>query len=207
MPDSARDAENSPTTKIALRNRLLAQRGQLGPEELSAAARSVQAALAAALTAHSPRVVAAYVPLGSEPGGADLADLLLNAVAPELLLLPILLPDGDLDWARYDGPSSLRPGRRGLREPAGPGLGVTSITKADAVVVPALAVDRAGLRMGRGGGSYDRALARVAPTAQTVALLHDGELLDAVPAEPHDRRVGAVITPGEGLSALPDWTK
>jgi 5-formyltetrahydrofolate cyclo-ligase len=61
--------------------------------------------------------------------------------------------------------------------------------------------------MGRGGGSYDRALARVAPTAFTVALLHDGELLDSVPSEPHDRRVQAVITPAEGLSATPDWTK
>ncbi|WP_306211308.1 5-formyltetrahydrofolate cyclo-ligase [Actinoplanes sp. RD1] len=207
MPDSARDAEIPPTAKLALRTQLLAERALKGHAELAEAARAVQDALVATLTARPPRTVAAYVPLGSEPGGADLADVLLHAVAPERLLLPILLPDGDLDWARYEGPSSLRPGRMGLREPAGPGLGVTAIAEADAVVVPALAVDRTGLRMGRGGGSYDRALARIAPTARTVALLHDGELLDAVPGEPHDRRVGAVITPGEGLSALPDWTK
>ena len=61
--------------------------------------------------------------------------------------------------------------------------------------------------MGPGGGSYDRALARVAGTAFTVALLHDGELLDTVPSEPHDRRVRAAITPSEGLSAVADWTK
>jgi 5-formyltetrahydrofolate cyclo-ligase len=73
-------------------------------------------------------------------------------------------------------------------------------------VVPALAVDRTGLRMGRGGGSYDRVLAR-ADRAYSVALLHDGELLEKVPAEPHDRRVRAVITPTEGLSELADWTK
>ncbi|WP_305784965.1 5-formyltetrahydrofolate cyclo-ligase [Symbioplanes lichenis] len=207
MPDSAPDAGNFVTKKFALRTQLLAERASKTPGELADAARAVQDTLVTVLTALSPRVVAAYVPLGSEPGGADLADVLLRGVAPELLLLPVLLPDGDLDWARYNGPSSLRPGRLGLREPAGPGLGVFSIAEADIVVVPALAVDRTGLRMGRGGGSYDRALARVTPAARTLALLHDGELLDSVPAEPHDRRVGAVITPGEGLSALPDWTK
>ena len=60
--------------------------------------------------------------------------------------------------------------------------------------------------MGRGGGSYDRVLARVG-LADSVALLHDGELLPRVPAEPHDRRVHAVITPAEGLSEIADWTK
>jgi 5-formyltetrahydrofolate cyclo-ligase len=49
--------------------------------------------------------------------------------------------------------------------------------------------------LGRGGGSYDRALARVGPDRLAVALLHEGELLDAVPAEPHDRPVQLVITP------------
>ena len=67
--------------------------------------------------------------------------------------------------------------------------------------MPALAVSRSGMRLGRGGGSYDRALAR-AESAFTVALLHDGELLDEVPAEPHDRPVDAVITPADGLIEL-----
>ncbi|PZM89167.1 MAG: 5-formyltetrahydrofolate cyclo-ligase, partial [Actinobacteria bacterium] len=108
----------------------------------------------------------------------------------------------DLDWARHVAGAPLRAGDRGLREPAGTRLGVTAITEASVVVVPALAVDRRGVRLGRGGGSYDRALARVRPEAFTVALLHDGEVRDRVPAEPHDRRVRAVITP-EGLLQLP----
>jgi len=118
----------------------------------------------------------------------------------------VLLPDNDLDWVRYEGPDSLRPGPRGLREPVGPRLGPDAIAEASLLVVPALAVDRSGLRMGRGGGSYDRALAR-ATNAYSVALLHDGEFLASVPAEPHDRRVHAVITPAEGLSETLDWTK
>ena len=64
-----------------------------------------------------------------------------------------------------------------------------AVTRADLVLVPALAVDRGGVRLGRGGGSYDRALARVGPQVPTIALLYDGELLDKVPADGHDQRV------------------
>jgi 5-formyltetrahydrofolate cyclo-ligase len=59
------------------------------------------------------------------------------------------------------------------------------------------------VRLGRGGGSYDRALSRIRPNALVVALLYDGELVETLPAEPHDRRVTAVILPGYGLIRLP----
>lgn len=113
-------------------------------------------------------------------------------------LLPVLLPDRDLSWARYDG--ELVPGRRGLLEPPGPRLGVEAVAGCDLVLVPALLVDREGHRLGRGGGSYDRALARAA--GLTVALLHDDELVDAVPHEPHDVPVRAVVTRTTGLLVL-----
>ena len=68
---------------------------------------------------------------------------------------------------------------------------------------PGLAVDRSGRRLGQGGGSYDRALVHVRPDVDIVTLLWDDELLDTdVPAEPHDRRVTAVLTPGRGLIRL-----
>ena len=70
------------------------------------------------------------------------------------------------------------------------------------VVVPAVAVDRAGVRLGRGGGSYDRVLARVPPGVPVIALLYDGELCAALPAGPHDRRVTAVVTPSAGFVPL-----
>jgi 5-formyltetrahydrofolate cyclo-ligase len=113
------------------------------------------------------------------------------------VLLPALLPGGDLDWVTYEG--TLQPGPRGLLEPAGPRLGVDAVRTAQLVIVPALAVDRSGLRLGRGGGSYDRALSRLSDQV-TVALLYDDELIDSVPAEPHDRRVRAAITPAAGLT-------
>jgi 5-formyltetrahydrofolate cyclo-ligase len=143
------------------------------------------------------------VPVGTEPGGPGLVDALAGVTS---VLLPILLPDGDLDWAEHRG--TLRRTPRGLLEPSGPALGPDAISDVDLILVPALAVARTtGIRLGRGGGSYDRALARAAGRAFTVALLHDGELLDDVPSEPHDRPVDAAITPSEGLTATPDWTK
>jgi 5-formyltetrahydrofolate cyclo-ligase len=135
-----------------------------------------------------PGQVASYVGFGAEP-----------FVPPRPgWLLPVLREDDDLDWARYDG--QLAPGRRGLLEPTGPRLGVAAVADCAVVLVPALRVDRSGNRLGKGGGSYDRALARA--TGLTVALLHDDELVDAVPHEPHDVPVRAVASPGNGLVVL-----
>ncbi len=201
MPDFSAEAEKSTPGKIALRKQLLAARRSLSPEARAQAAAAIQAVLRDLVRAQSPAMIAGYIPLGPEPGGPDLPEVL-----GDRLILPVLLPDNDLDWVRYEGPETLRAGRMGLREPSGPRLGVGAVAEATLMIVPALAVDRTGMRLGRGGGSYDRALAR-AREAYTVALLHDGELLATVPAEPHDRRVHAAITPAEGLSDTADWTK
>ena len=229
MPDFAREAEGSGSTKFALRNRAITARQSLTEPARRAAATSIQLHLRALISAETqrnsgqspagtpasplrpaePLTVATYVPVGREPGGSDLPEV-LDALLPPggRLLLPVLLDDGDLDWARYEGPLSLQAGPRGLREPVGRRLGVSAIHEAALIIVPALAVDRVGMRLGRGGGSYDRALARV-DSAFIVALLHDGELVDSVPAEEHDRSVHAAITPSGGttLKADPDWTK
>jgi 5-formyltetrahydrofolate cyclo-ligase len=130
--------------------------------------------------------VASYVPMAGEPG-----------LDPRPgWLLPVVLPGWDLDWAVFDG--SLTDDR--IREPTGPRLGVTAIASCDLVLVPALLVDRQGNRLGKGAGCYDRALARA--TGLTVSLLHDGELIAAVPHEPHDVRVQAAATPSEGVLHL-----
>jgi 5-formyltetrahydrofolate cyclo-ligase len=183
--------------KAAVRAALLARRAALDPDARAQASAQVLAVLRAAVKGCA--LVAAYVPIGAEPGGSGLPDALRDAGAR--VLLPVLRPDNDLDWASYEG--VLEPARRGLREPPGPRLGVDAVARAELVVVPALAVDRRGVRLGRGGGSYDRALARAATSAVTVALLHDGELLDEVPSERHDYLVKAVITPSAGWCDLP----
>ena len=135
--------------------------------------------------------MAAYVSIGAEPGTGLLLDQLV--AAGKRVILPVLLPDNDLDWAVHTG-TLVRAGR-GLLEPAGPRLGVEAVAGADVVLVPGLAVDTAGTRMGRGGGSYDRALARVPVGTFTCVLLYADEVLPGVPAEEHDRRVTAAATP------------
>jgi 5-formyltetrahydrofolate cyclo-ligase len=186
-------ARPGPQGKAALRTVQLARRRALGPAERDATARAAVSALLG-LAGDGP--VAAYVSVGSEPGTGPLLAALRGRTR---VLLPVLLSDGDLDWAADDG--RLVPAGRGLREPAGPRLGPAAVARCGLVVVPALAVDRAGARLGRGAGCYDRALARA--TGLVVALLHDGELVERVPAEPHDLPVDAVVTPATGLLRLP----
>jgi 5-formyltetrahydrofolate cyclo-ligase len=64
-------------------------------------------------------------------------------------------------------------------------------------------VDRRGTRLGRGGGSYDRALARVGPQVPSIALVYDDELLNEVPAGRHDQRVRFVARPSYEIASLP----
>jgi 5-formyltetrahydrofolate cyclo-ligase len=146
-------------------------------------------------------VVAAYVGVGTEPGTGPILDALLRRGVR--VLLPVLRPDHDLDWGIYTGPEELARAPFGLLEPTGPRLGPRAVATADAVLLPGLAADRTGMRLGRGGGSYDRVLPRVAPEAFTCVLLHDGELLEGpVPSERSDQRVRAAALPS-GLFRFP----
>jgi 5-formyltetrahydrofolate cyclo-ligase len=187
--------------KAALRRRLLADRARLGPDQRAAAARALRDAILELPQAQMAGTIAAYYSLASEPGTHGLVYALWKRGG--YVLLPLLRPDADLDWASYEGPDSLRQGPRGLAEPSEPPRGPDAVARADLVVVPALAVDRGGVRLGRGGGSYDRALARVGPGIPTIALLYDGELLDEVPAAAHDQRVRLVARPSAGITRLP----
>jgi 5-formyltetrahydrofolate cyclo-ligase len=188
--------------KAALRRRLLAARAGLSQRQRGAAEQALRDAVLGLPQAQMAGTVAVYYSIGTEPGTHGLVYALWKRGS--YVLLPVLRPDLDLDWASYEGPESLRPGPRGLIEPAEPPRGTAAVSRADLVIVPALAVDRRGVRLGRGGGSYDRALARVGPQVPTIALLYDGELLDEVPAAPHDQRVRLAARPEQGITRLPD---
>lgn len=191
-------ADDLNAAKATLRAEMLAARGGLTAGERTAAGRSLRDAVLALPETEMAGTVAAYYSVGSEPDTHGLVFALWKRGT--YVLLPLLRPDGDLDWASYEGPESLAAGPRGLLEPAEPPRGVTAITSADLILVPAVAVDRTGARLGRGGGSFDRALARVGPAVLTVALLHDGELVGRVPAAEHDIPVRAAALPAEGIT-------
>lgn len=143
------------------------------------------------------QTVCAYVPIGSEPGSAHmLADL---AEFGARVLLPVVAGPGPLDWGWYYGPESMRPGPYGLREPIGERLGRSALRIADLVLVPALAVDRHGSRLGRGAGHYDQSLPMASAGTELVAVVRDQEIFEALPAEAHDVRMTAVLTPSRGL--------
>ena len=174
---------------------------------------SVRAAEARQLCGHLAGVagrtdtVCAYVPVGAEPGSAALLDRLDDLAAVVLLPVTQTGPAGEhlaLRWGRYR-PGTLVPARFGLREPPPPWLGVEAIADADVVLVPALAVDRRGVRLGRGGGFYDRSLALCGPRTRLVAVVRDDEVLDALPAEAHDVRMTHALTPAGGLIRLREW--
>jgi 5-formyltetrahydrofolate cyclo-ligase len=186
--------------KAALRARLLAARARLSAEQQAEAARAIRDTLLSRPEVQMAGTIAAYYSVGAEPDTRGLVYALWKRGS--YVVLPVLRADGDLDWASYEGPDSLVPGPRGLREPGEPPRGVDAVARADAVFVPALAVDQAGNRLGRGGGSYDRALARVGPLIPLIALIHDGELVDHVPAEPHDVPVRAAVSPANGITVV-----
>ncbi|WP_153543515.1 5-formyltetrahydrofolate cyclo-ligase [Streptomyces sp. RB17] len=190
-----------------LRRELLSVRNRLTDDDVEATGRALaERSLELPELAHA-RTVAAYVSVGSEPGTQALLDAL--RARGVRVLLPALLPDNDLDWGEYAGPDSLalvrHGGKMALFEPSGARLGPDAVTAADVVLLPGLAVDARGMRLGRGGGSYDRVLARLERSGvrpRLVVLLYDTEVVAQVPAEAHDRPVHAVVTPS-GVRRFP----
>jgi 5-formyltetrahydrofolate cyclo-ligase len=195
-----REDDELRSRKVALRRQLLTERAHMPAPERSAAGRAIRDAVLSLPETQMAGTVAAYVSVGTEPETRGLVYALWKRGT--YVLVPLLLGDNDLDWASYEGPDSLAAAPRGLLEPTEPPRGPAAVTSADLVIVPALAVDRGGHRLGRGGGSYDRALARVGAAVPTVALIYDGELLDEVPAGSRDQRVRMVARPGEGITRL-----
>jgi 5-formyltetrahydrofolate cyclo-ligase len=185
--------------KRGLRRDALDRRAARDPTELAAAA---------ARLAHQGRslwspgsIVAAYAEIRGEPPLADLrADMRAAGVT---VLLPVPVRDGHrLDWA-VDLGTTLPAADLGVPVPAGGRVGETAHLLADVIIVPALAADRRGRRLGRGGGFYDRALPRLDRNrTAVVACVFDDEVIEEIPAEPHDIAVDAILTPS-GLSRCP----
>jgi len=187
--------------KAGLRRQLVAARKLISDSSRNEAGRLTRDHVLEMAEVATAGTVAAYYSFGTEPDTRGLIFALWKRGS--YVILPVLLPDGDLDWASYEGPDSLAPGPRGLLQPVEPVRGPGTVARADIVLVPALAVDVFGHRLGRGGGSYDRALARVGEQVPTIALLYDSELLPSVPVAAHDQPVRAVARPGHGITRLP----
>jgi len=184
-------------TKADLRARALAARRAMTVAAREVAGVAISRAVLEAPEVSTARSVAAYLSFGTEPATQHLVeDMRSRGVR---VLVPVLRSDLDLDWTEYGDKTGNAQDARSWSTPSGPRLGLDAIAGADVVLVPALAVDGRGMRLGRGGGSYDRALARLPHARPVFALLYDGECPVVVPVEPHDRPVTAVVTPREVL--------
>jgi 5-formyltetrahydrofolate cyclo-ligase len=188
--------------KAALREQLLAARRSVPDDARAAEARALGEHLDVVIA--DGALVCAYVPVGAEPGSVGLLDLVLRRAGR--VLLPIARTGADgaalpLRWAEYR-PGQLVAGPFGLLEPFEPWLPASAAQAADLLLVPALAVDWQGVRLGRGRGFYDRSLVHRNPRAPLVAVVRDDELVDELPAEPHDVPMTHALTPRQGLIAL-----
>jgi 5-formyltetrahydrofolate cyclo-ligase len=190
------------SSKAALREQVLAARGRVADDVRAAEARMLNERLAPAVSSGS--TVCAYVPVGTEPGSVAMLDMLLWHSRRVLLPVARSTDDGTplrLRWAEYR-PGELVRGRWGLLEPPEPWLPESALAEAEMVLVPALAVDQRGTRLGRGRGFYDRSLDGRNPQAHLIAMVRDVEFVDELPAEQHDVPMTHVITPERGVVTL-----
>jgi 5-formyltetrahydrofolate cyclo-ligase len=189
-------------SKTTLRERLEAARRRVADHVRAAEARMLSEHLELVISGDS--TVCAYVPVGAEPGSLEMLDVLLRRAGRVLLPVARTTENDEplpLRWGEYRA-DGLVPGRWGLLEPLEPWLPESALAEASLVLVPALAVDRSGVRLGRGRGFYDRSLAGRDPQARLMAVVRDEELVDELPAEPHDVRMTHALTPRRGAVAL-----
>ena len=191
-------------TKTQLRTALLAARRAVPDAVRATEARALCDRLPGVVG--SGETVGAYVPIGAEPGTLTMVDRLRELCTRVLLPVTRTGADGQplpLLWGEYV-PGALVSGRFGLLEPAEPLLEKNAVGMASVVLVPALAVDRRGVRLGRGGGYYDRSLPLCRPDARLIAVVRDHEIVDELPSEVHDVRMTHALTPRQGVVALGD---
>ncbi|HLS32316.1 MAG TPA: 5-formyltetrahydrofolate cyclo-ligase [Brevibacterium sp.] len=181
------------TSKEALRAEILRRRADRDERQREAAGTAIADLLPRIDVVKRASCVALYLSTDTEPPTWTLADLLRERAVR--VLTPLVRPGRRLDWAEYAGRGELRTAAYGISEPATPPLGPEAVGAADVVVLPALAIDRHGHRLGRGAGYYDRALAYTNPVAARIAVVYADELITHVPTEAHDEAVHFAVTP------------
>lgn len=186
-----------PEKKLELRGQIRATRKRRSANQQQKLAESLAGVLAGVPGLFDAECVAAYVARAGEPGTEPALTQLRERGID--ILLPVLTTGLERGWAYDLGPEhreEAAPGRP--PEPTTEHLGPQTLQRADIILAPALAVDQNGVRLGQGGGWYDRALEHAPSKALIVALVFDEEFVDdgaALPREAHDRRVHMAATP------------
>jgi 5-formyltetrahydrofolate cyclo-ligase len=112
-------------------------------------------------------------------------------VQGKTVLLPRVVSDTDMELRRYSGPADLQQGAFGIMEPTGELF--TDYAAIDVAIIPGMAFDDEGHRLGRGKGYYDRFLAKLSPTTYKIGLCFSWQRVDHVPTDDHDIPMDEVI--------------
>ena len=185
-------------SKEELRSQVLRSRQERDAEQRLLVADAIANHLLAEAFTQVDRI-ACHLSMGTEPGTGPLITGLLKRGVD--VIVPVTRAEEHmLEWVVFDPAAPLRLSSIGVPEPDGPRLGPEALSDARLVIVPAMAVDHAGNRLGRGAGYYDRALAAV--RAPVCAVIHANELVESVPHDAHDLPVQMAVTE-TGLFRVP----
>ena len=185
---SAMNETNLAGSKAELRASLKQRRDALAFDpDLSA---GLNAELAELCLINGAKKIACYLAFANEPDTELFIDWALENEIE--VLAPVSKESGDLEWVRFNGETA--PGILGFHEPVG---AIVDASDVDLMIIPAMAIDQKGNRIGKGKGFYDRYLATLSATPPLVAVVYDEELLESIPAEPHDKLIDAVVTPSQ----------
>ncbi|HET6922222.1 MAG TPA: 5-formyltetrahydrofolate cyclo-ligase, partial [Anaeromyxobacteraceae bacterium] len=175
--------------KRVIRAEVLAARTRLPPSERQASSRAVAERVASLPAFAAARTLALYPAMGTEVDTAEIARRAL--AAGKRLAWPLIRPGAlALSFATCL-PEDLVPGPSGTRQPP-PGAPVVPLAEIDCVLVPGVAFDPRGLRLGRGRGHYDATLSALPRRAARVGLAFEVQLVAEVPRERHDAPLDAV---------------
>jgi 5-formyltetrahydrofolate cyclo-ligase len=195
MPDRIDDA------KRAQRAERRERRQQLSDANRTAAEAGITRQLDALVAAHDARSVSCYLSTPMEPGTRR---FVTGAIDRGIrVLLPIMRPDGLLDWVVADPDAPEHEASLGVTEPEGELLGPIAVGDVDLMIIPAASVDRTGMRLGWGRGYFDKTIGSMEKPPPVYAVIYDSEFVDELPRDVHDQYVTGVVTPTRTLTLAP----
>jgi 5-formyltetrahydrofolate cyclo-ligase len=174
--------------KSTLRTGTLAKRRELSPQQVSCQSLTLQQRFLALPEFQRAKVLALYAPIHNE---VETAAVAAQALATGKTLLYPAVEGSEMEFRRVQGLDELAPGRFGILEPSGEAWNPQDV---DLIVVPGVAFDRAGRRIGYGKGYYDRSLHRLEGSGRLVGFCFEFQLFEEIVGEPHDVTMDLIVT-------------
>jgi len=176
--------------KQLMRELLVQKRRILSAEERASQSAAILEQLEQMQCFREAKTVLLYYPVNNE---VDVLPLVKKYKKEKMLLFPVSHRH-DMTVSPYEGNEKMHRGKFHIPEPTTPAY----TGKIDLIIVPAVAFDKTGLRLGRGGGYYDKFLKKQSH-ATLVGVGYDFQLVDKVPAEKHDQKMHRVIIPSQTI--------